>query len=120
MGGIVMNGIYENSSVAKVGIGVDPETKEIEKKFTTNDDRKKLNEIVAKEMLHYSEIRHYCKDVTENLWKLVNMIHENREITIGYHKIDKTFSERRIQPVSLIFMEYYFYLIALATRAAFN
>jgi predicted DNA-binding transcriptional regulator YafY len=82
------------------------------KKFTTNDDRKKLNEIVAKEMLHYSEVKHYCEDVTENLWKLVNIIHENREITIGYHKIDRTFSEKRIQPVSLIFMEYYFYLIA--------
>jgi predicted DNA-binding transcriptional regulator YafY len=82
------------------------------KKFTTNDDRKKLNEIVAKELLHYSEVRHYCEDVTENLWQLVNIIHEKREITINYYKIDRTFSEKRIQPVSLIFMEYYFYLIA--------
>jgi predicted DNA-binding transcriptional regulator YafY len=82
------------------------------KRFTTTDDRKKLNGIVAKEMLHYSEVKHYCEDVTENLWNLVNIIHENREITISYNKIDKTFSEKRIQPVSLIFMEYYFYLIA--------
>jgi predicted DNA-binding transcriptional regulator YafY len=82
------------------------------KKFTTTGDRKKLNKIVAKELLHYSEVKHYCEDVTENLWQLVKIIHENREITISYYKIDKTYSEKRIQPVSLIFMEYYFYLIA--------
>lgn len=82
------------------------------KKFTTTDDREKLNEIVTKELFHYSEVKHYCEDVTENLWKLVNIIHEKREITISYYKIDRTYSEKRIQPVSLIFMEYYFYLIA--------
>jgi predicted DNA-binding transcriptional regulator YafY len=82
------------------------------KKFTTTDDRKKLNEIVTKELIHFSEVKHYCEDVTENLWKLVNIIHDKREITISYYKIDKTYSEKRIQPVSLIFMEFYFYLIA--------
>lgn len=82
------------------------------KRFTTTGDRKKLNEIVAKELFHFSEVKHYCDDVTENLWRLVNIIHENKEITVSYYKIDKTYSEKRIRPVSLIFMEYYFYLIA--------
>jgi len=82
------------------------------KKFSATDDRMKLNEIVANEMLHYSEVKHICESVTENLWRLVNNIHEKREITISYYKVDKTLSEKRVHPVSLIFTEYYFYLIA--------
>jgi len=82
------------------------------KKFTATNDRKKLNKIIEKEIRHYSEVKHYCEDVAENLWKLANIIHENREITITYYKIDKMYTVKRIQPVSLIFMEYYFYMIA--------
>jgi predicted DNA-binding transcriptional regulator YafY len=82
------------------------------KRFTTSDDREKLEEIVRKELRHYSEIRHDCKSVTENLWRLVNAIHEKKEITLHYYKMDRLMTEKRIQPASLIFMEYYFYLIA--------
>ena len=82
------------------------------KKFTTADDREKLDEIVRKELYHYPEIKHDCDSITENLWRLVNAIHEKREITIRYYKQDRTYTEKQIQPASLIFMEYYFYLIA--------
>lgn len=82
------------------------------KRFTTADDRRKLQEIVAKELLHYSEIKHECDSVTDNLWQLVIALHDKKEITITYKKIDCTLSEKRIQPASLIFTEYYFYLIA--------
>ena len=82
------------------------------KKFTSTGDRKKLNKITAKELLHYSEVKHYCENVAETLWKLIGIIDENREISISYYKADKTYTEKRIQPVSLIFTEYYFYLIA--------
>jgi len=82
------------------------------KKFTTADDRKKLEEIVRKELYHYKEIKHDCDSVTDNLWLLVNAIHDKRELTIRYYRISRLMTEKRIQPASLIFMEYYFYLIA--------
>jgi predicted DNA-binding transcriptional regulator YafY len=82
------------------------------KKFTTTADRKKLDEIVRKELYHYTEVKHDCDSVTENLWRLTDILHDKKEITIRYHKVDRTLSEKRIQPASLIFTEYYFYLIA--------
>lgn len=82
------------------------------KKISSASDQIKLNKIVSNEMIHYSEVKHYCENVKESLWQIVNNIHEKREITITYHKIDKTTSEKRVQPVSLIFMDYYYYMIA--------
>lgn len=82
------------------------------KKFTTADDRHKLGIIVGKELHHYCEVKHDCDSVTNNLWKLVNVLHKKKEVTIHYRKIDLSLLEKRIQPVSLIFSEYYFYLIA--------
>ncbi|MCL2400808.1 MAG: WYL domain-containing protein [Defluviitaleaceae bacterium] len=82
------------------------------KKFTTAADRKMLEGIVRKELHHYTEIKHDCNNVIDTLWKLINTVHKKQEITIWYFKMDRTLSEKRIQPVSLVFMEYYFYLIA--------
>jgi predicted DNA-binding transcriptional regulator YafY len=82
------------------------------KKFTTAKDRKMLEEIVRKELYHYAEVKHDCDNVTETLWRLVNALHSKREVTLRYYKKDRMFTEKRIQPVSLIFMDFYFYLIA--------
>lgn len=82
------------------------------RRFTTADDRKKLDEIVRKEIYHYTEVNHDCDSLTETIWRLVSAIHEKREITLRYYKMDRLMTEKRIQPASLIFMEYYFYLIA--------
>ena len=82
------------------------------KKFTTVKDRKMLDIIVRKELYHYTEIKHDCDNVIDVLWKLVNILNNKREITIRYYRIDRTLMERRVQPVSLVFMEFYFYMIA--------
>jgi len=82
------------------------------KRFVSVGDRKKLDEIIRRELYHYSEIKHDCENVIGTLWQLVNVINDKKEITISYFKVDRTLSEKRIQPVSLMFSEYYFYLIA--------
>jgi len=82
------------------------------KKFTTIKDRRMLDEIVRKELYHYTEIKHDCNNLIENVWRLIKILHDKREITIRYNKINRSVSEVRIQPASLVFMEYYFYLIA--------
>jgi len=82
------------------------------KRFVSVGDRKKLDEIIRRELYHYSEIKHDCENVISTLWQLVSVINDKKEITISYFKVDRTLSEKRIQPVSLMFSEYYFYLIA--------
>jgi len=82
------------------------------KNFVTASDKKRLDEIIRKELYQYSEIKHDCNSVLDNLWQLVSAIYERKEITISYWKKERTLSDKRIQPVSLMFSEYYFYLIA--------
>jgi predicted DNA-binding transcriptional regulator YafY len=82
------------------------------KRFVSIGDRKKLDEIIRRELYHFSEIKHDCENVINTLWQLISVINDKKEITINYYKVDRTMSEKRIQPVSLMFSEYYFYLIA--------
>ena len=42
--------------------------------------------------------------------------YRKKEISISYYKVDRSLSDKRIQPVSLMFSEYYFYLIAYYPR----
>ena len=82
------------------------------KKFTTTEDRPKLNELIRKELYHYAEVKHDCESVQETLWKLVGCIAEKREITIEYYRMDRACKTHRIRPASVMFTDYYFYLIA--------
>ena len=80
--------------------------------FTTVEDRPKFKELIRKEMYHYSEVKHDCESVQDNLWQLINCIKDKKEITIEYFRMDRTAVTHRIVPVSVMFMDYYFYLIA--------
>ena len=82
------------------------------KRFTTPEDRAKLNELVRKELYHYPEIKHDCDSVQEYLWQLVNCISEKQEISIDYYRMDRKWVTHRLRPASVIFTDYYFYLIA--------
>lgn len=82
------------------------------RRFTTAEDRTKLNELIRKEIYHYSEVKHDCESVTDTLWKLVNCITEKKEVTIEYYRMDRAWRTHRIRPVSLMFTDFYFYLIA--------
>lgn len=82
------------------------------KKFTTTKDRPKLDELIRKELYHYAEVKHDCESVQETLWKLVGCIAEKREITIEYYRMDRACKTHRIRPASVMFTDYYFYLIA--------
>ena len=82
------------------------------KRFTTPEDRAKLNELVRKELYHYPEIKHDCDSVQEYLWQLVNCISEKQEISIDYYRMDRKWVTHRLRPASVMFTDYYFYLIA--------
>ena len=82
------------------------------KRFTSTEDRHKLNDLIRKEIYHYSEVKHDCDSVQETLWKIVTCITEKKEITIEYYRTDRAWRTHRIRPISLMFTDYYFYLIA--------
>ena len=82
------------------------------KKFTTIQDRKTLENLIRKEIYHYHEVKSDCKSVIENVWKIVQAIEEKRTISITYYKMNRDEVKHKIKPVSVLFSEYYFYLIA--------
>lgn len=85
------------------------------KKLTTPEDRPKMDSLIRKEVYHYSEIHHDCDSVQDNLWQLMECINRHREISIDYYKMDRSYVTHRLRPVSLMFSDYYFYLIAFKT-----
>ena len=87
------------------------------RRFSTPTDRQKLNELIRKELYHYPEIHHDCESVQDNLWKLVNCILERREISIEYYRMDRRWVTHRVMPASVLFSDYYFYLIAFPCDA---
>ena len=86
------------------------------KGFTTVTDRPVLNDLIKKELYHYSEVKHDCNSVQETLWKLAKCITEKREITIEYYRADRAWKTHRLRPASVMFTDNYFYLIAFNTE----
>ena len=82
------------------------------KRFTTAEDRPILNELIRKELYHYPEVKHDCESVENRLWQIVNCIAEHKEITIEYYRMDRKWKTHRIRPASVMFTDFYFYLIA--------
>ena len=82
------------------------------KKFTTIQDRKTLENLIRKEIYHYHEVKSDCKSVIDNVWKIVQAIEDKHTISITYYKMNRDEVKHKIKPVSILFSEYYFYLIA--------
>ena len=86
------------------------------KRFTTPEDRFKLEELIRKELYQYPEVKHDCDSVMDNLWKLMKCISEKREISVEYYRADRALKTHRLRPASLMFTDFYFYLIAFSTE----
>lgn len=82
------------------------------KKFTSSKDRELLESLINKEKYHYCEVKHDCAGVIDTIWKLANDIRSRTEITITYYKMNRDKVTHTLRPVSIMFSEYYFYLIA--------
>lgn len=90
------------------------------KRFTTPDDRPKLNELIRKELYHYPEVKHDCESVQAVLWQLINCITDKRDISIEYYRSDRKWVTHRLRPASVMFNDFYFYLIAFSTEDDFD
>lgn len=74
--------------------------------------RKWIRELVRNEEFHYVEPRHKTKFI-DTMWELGQAVYESRYIEVDYYRTkDKQIVRRKLQPVAIMFSEYYFYLTA--------
>lgn len=76
------------------------------------EERRLVNRLLENEKFHYAELHHH-KVFLDKLIPLGKAIRESRVIRIRYGKLkEKDTVERRLEPLAILFSEYYFYLVA--------
>lgn len=74
--------------------------------------RKTVAQLIGNEAFHYVEPRHGTL-LTERLWDLGNAVQQSFLLELEYTKMSGESTPRRIvEPVAVLFSEYYFYLVA--------
>lgn len=75
-------------------------------------NQKRVKDLVRNEEFHYVEPRHKTKFI-ERMWDLGQAVNEFRYIEVDYYRTKgKQIVHRKLQPVAIMFSEYYFYLAA--------
>ena len=70
----------------------------------------KVSKLVENEKFHYIELQHK-KSFINDIWKFGEAIQNHYKIEVEYMRMDKKKVKRIIQPVGIMFSEYYFYLL---------
>lgn len=75
-------------------------------------NQKRVKDLIRNEEFHYVEPRHKTSFI-EMMWDIGQAISESRYIEVNYYRTkDKNTVRRKLQPVAIMFSEYYFYLTA--------
>ena len=75
-------------------------------------NQKRVKDLIKNEEFHYVEPQHKTRFI-EQMWDLGQAISESRYIEVDYYRTkDKQTVHRKLQPVAIMFSEYYFYLTA--------
>lgn len=75
-------------------------------------NQKRVKDLIRNEEFHYVEPRHKTKFI-ELMWDIGQAVSESRYIEVKYYRTkDKQTVHRKLQPVAIMFSEYYFYLTA--------
>ena len=76
------------------------------------ENKRAVQQMIGNEKLHYIE-PHHGQPVLRGLWELGQAIRNQQVIEIGYERMKAPkLVKRRVQPVGIMFSEYYFYLTA--------
>jgi len=76
------------------------------------DSQKAVKALIANEQIHYLE-PHHGQHILRGLWEIGQAIKNQQVMEIEYERIKEPSTvKRRVQPVGLMFSEYYFYLTA--------
>lgn len=74
------------------------------------ENYEKVRKLVENEKFHYMELQHK-KSFIGNIWEIGEAIQKHNKMEVEYIRMDKKIVKRVIQPVGLMFSEYYFYLL---------
>lgn len=75
-------------------------------------NRRKVGELIANEQFHYIE-PHHGKRFLSTLWEIADAVSQHRVMEMEYEKLKNHETVHRvIEPVGIMFSEYYFYLTA--------
>lgn len=80
------------------------------------ENRNVIENIIGNEKLNYVPLKH-GKKLLSKIWELSEIITNKERIVIHYIRQDKKETIRDIKPVSIMFSEFYFYLIAYITES---
>ena len=76
------------------------------------ENQRDVRALVANEKLHYIP-PHHGQHILDTLWTLGQAVRDQRVIEVEYQRMkDPQLVKRRIQPLGIMFSEYYFYLTA--------
>lgn len=71
-----------------------------------------VNDLISNELFHYVEPKHKTKFI-DTMWDIGQAIRGCNYIEVDYTRMkDKAVVKRKLQPVAIMFSEYYFYLTA--------
>ena len=75
-------------------------------------DAAHIRDMVSNEKYHYREPGHK-KKLIETVWEISNAIREHKKLKISYERLtEPRHKERVVEPVGIMFSDYYFYLTA--------
>ena len=74
-------------------------------------DQKLIKELIGNEVFNYVPLRH-DSDLIDKVWDLSQIINRQQMIKISYLRHDERRLHRNLKPVSIMFSDFYFYLIA--------
>lgn len=77
----------------------------------TPEARMNIKDLILKERFHYIPPRH-GKMLLDTIWELSAAIHNQEKIDLDYTKMNGDIIHVKIEPLSIMFSELYFYLIA--------
>ena len=83
----------------------------IVKQCGSEEDLKSIQNLLNNEKYHYVELQHK-KSFINNIWSFGQAIKSKKKIEISYKKLDGKIVKRIVNPVGLMFSEFYFYLLA--------
>ncbi len=74
-------------------------------------EHRAVRDLISNEMYHYVEPRH-GKHFIKSMWDIAKAIREHLCIETSYTKMNGETTERTVEPVGIMFSEFYFYLTA--------
>ena len=74
-------------------------------------NQRMVRELITNEMFHYVELNHH-REYLDSMWDIGEAVQKQLCMKIEYEKQDGTVVERVIEPVGIMFSEFYFYLTA--------